>query len=214
MLLPDLAFNPPEADRMAAADDHKSVLHRYLRTGREALLWKLDGLGSYDARRPMTPTGTNVLGLVKHLTAVESGYFGVTFGRPFPEQLPWAEEDAEPNADMWATPDESREQVVGLYRRVWVHADATIDAVPLDGAGEVPWWPPERREVTLQQVLVHVVAETHRHAGHADVVRELVDGAVGLRDGNDNLPTTDVAWWSAYRERLEQLARDAADRWP
>ncbi|HET9443001.1 MAG TPA: DUF664 domain-containing protein, partial [Acidimicrobiales bacterium] len=98
---------------------------------------------------------------------------------------------------------------VGLYRRVWAHADATIEALDLDARGRVPWWG-EQGDTTLQRVLVHVVAETHRHAGHADLVRELVDGAAGLRDGSSNLPDADPAWWEAYRERVERAAREAA----
>ena len=129
------------------------------------------------------PTGTNLLGLVKHVASVEAGYFGETFGRPFAEPLPWLDEDAEPNADMWATAEESREDIVDLYRRVWAHSDATIDALALDAIGHVPWWPPERNEVTLHRILVHMIAETNRHAGHADIVRELIDGAAGLRAG-------------------------------
>src|SRR6186997_1203604 len=93
--------------------DPKKTLHRYLITGREALLWKLDGLSEYDVRRPMVPTGTNLLGLVKHVASVEVGYFGNTFSRPFDEPLPWFEDGAEPNADMWATAEESRERIVG-----------------------------------------------------------------------------------------------------
>ena len=92
-----------------AASDPKADLHRYLQIAREALLWKLDGLSEYDIRRPMVPTGTNLLGLVKHVASVELGYLGDTFGRPSGEPLPWFAEDAEPNADMWATADESRE---------------------------------------------------------------------------------------------------------
>jgi len=195
--------------RMSGSDP-KADLRRYLQIAREALLWKLDGLAEYDVRRPMVPTGTNLLGLVKHVASVEAGYFGATFGRPFPEALPWLEEDAEPNADMWATAEESREQVVGLYHRVWAHSDATIEALALDAVGHVPWWPPERSEVTLHRILVHMIAETDRHAGHADVVRELIDGAVGLRPDNDNLPPVDQAWWESYRERLEQVAQLAA----
>ncbi|MEA2499798.1 MAG: hypothetical protein QOH26_2203, partial [Actinomycetota bacterium] len=99
-------------------EDPKSALHRYLKRGREAVVWKLDGLGEYDLRRPLTPTGTNLLGLVKHLASVEAGYFGETFGRPFPEPLPWLEEGAEPNADMWATTEESRDDIVDFYQRV------------------------------------------------------------------------------------------------
>src|SRR6476619_4402958 len=121
---------------MAGADS-KQDLHRYLQIARDALLWKLDGLGEYDIRRPMVPTGTNLLGLVKHVASVEAGYLGDTFGRPFPEQLPWLEVGAEPNADMWATADESRAEIVGLYRRVWAHSDVTLDTLALDALGHV-----------------------------------------------------------------------------
>ena len=190
--------------------DPKSELRRYLQIAREALLWKLDGLAEYDIRRPMVPTGTNLLGLVKHVASVEAGYFGATFGRPFPEPLPWLDDDAEPNADMWATAEESREQVVGLYHRVWAHSDATIEALGLDALGHVPWWPPDVSEVTLHRILVHMIAETDRHAGHADIVRELIDGTVGLRPDNDNLPPADQAWWQSYRSRLEEVAQQAA----
>ena len=189
--------------------DPKAQLRRYLQDGRDALLLKLDGLSEYDARRPLVPTGTNLLGLVKHLVGVEAGYFGVTFGRPFGGPLPWLEDDAEPNADMWAAADESREQIVDLYRWVWAHADATIEALPLDAPGEVRWWRPESRVVTLHRILVHVIADTHRHAGHADIVRELIDGAVGRRWPNDNLPPVDPGWWESYRDRLERVAREA-----
>jgi uncharacterized damage-inducible protein DinB len=185
----------------------KTDLQGYLQRGREDLLWKLDGASEYDVRRPLTPTGTNLLGMVKHVASVEAGYLGDVFGRPFPEPLPWFDEGAEPNADMWATAEEDREQITGLYRRVWAHSDATVQALALDAPGRVPWWPEERRDVTLHRVLVHVIAETHRHAGHADIVRELVDGAVGLRQSSDNMPPADAAWWRDYRERLEQTAR-------
>lgn len=187
----------------------KADLRRYLQAGRDALLWKLEGLSERDVRRPLTPTGTNLLGLVKHLTGIELGYFGDTFARPPAEPAPGFGGDDEPNADMWATADESREQVVQLYRQAWAHADATIDALPLDAPGRVPWWPGERGAVTLHRVLMHVIAETHRHAGHADIVRELIDGQAGLRDGNDNLPVVDRQWWDTYRRRLEDVAREA-----
>jgi uncharacterized damage-inducible protein DinB len=187
----------------------KADLQRYLQTARDVLVWKLDGLSEYDARRPLTVTGTNLLGLIKHLAGVELGYFGDTFGRPFDEPLAWLRDDAEPNADMWATGDESREQIVGLYRRAWAHADATIDALGLDARGHVPWWPAERSEVTLHRILIHVIAETNRHAGHADIVREVIDGAAGLRKENDNLAPGDQTWWAGYRERLERVAQEA-----
>lgn len=190
--------------------DPKNDLHRYLQTARDALLWKLDGLSEYEIRRPLTPTGTNLLGLVKHLAGVEAGYFGEVFGRPFGEPMPWMEDDSEDNADMWATEDESRDDIIGLYRRVWQHADATIAALAIDATGRVPWWPDERSEATLHQVLVHVIAELNRHVGHADIVREIIDGAAGLRDGGLNLPSGDQKWWEDYRNRLEETARRAA----
>jgi hypothetical protein len=190
--------------------DPKTDLHRYLQDAREALLWKLDGLSEYNIRRPMVPTGTNLLGLIKHVASVELGYFGDCFGRPFSERLPWLEDDAEPNADMWATADESREQITGLYRRAWAHSDATIDALPLDAVGHVPWWPADRNEVTLHHILVRVATETARHAGHADIVRELIDGAAGWTPSQSNLPPGDQPWWQAHYDRVERSAQQAA----
>lgn len=189
--------------------DPKADFHRYLQEARDALLWKLDRLSEYDARRPLVPTGTNLLGLVKHVAGVELGYFGDTFGRPHHEPLPEFDPN-EPNADMWATAGESREQIIDLYHRAWQHSDATIDTLALDAIGYVPWWPAGRNEVTLHHILVRVTAETQRHAGHADIVRELIDGAVGLRDGRDNMPSGDAAWWERYRSGLERVAREAS----
>ncbi|WP_369251359.1 DinB family protein [Streptomyces sp. R41] len=192
----------------------KADLLHYLQDAREALLWKLDGLCEYDARRPLTPTGTNLLGLVKHVAGVELGYFGDTFGRQYFDEEPppwWYTQDAELNADMWATADESREQIVGLYQQAWEHSNATIETLSLDAIGHVPWWPEERQEVTLHHVLVRVTAETHRHAGHADIVRELIDGSAGELKGKDNMPPGDQAWWERYRRRLERVAHEAGN---
>ncbi|MEU8778674.1 DinB family protein [Streptomyces sp. NPDC048606] len=190
------------------ANDPKDDLHRYLDAARDAVVWKLEGLSEYDVRRPLTPTGTNLLGLVKHLAGVELGYFGPTFGRPHGESFPWHDEDAEPNADMWATADESREDVLGLYRRARAHADATIEALPLDAPGRVAWWG-EAGDVTLQRIMLHMTAETNRHAGHADIVRELIDGKAGMRAGNTNMPDAEETWYRAYRDKLEASAKAA-----
>ena len=119
----------------------KATLHEYLRTARDAVVWKLDGLSEYDIRRPVTPTGTNLLGLVKHLTIVEAWFFGATFERPFPEVLPSLDDEAEPDSDLWVTPDESRADVVTRYERARRHADATIDELDLGAVGRVPGWP-------------------------------------------------------------------------
>jgi len=159
-------------------DFAKAYLHSDLREVREVMLWKLEGLTEDEVRRPLVASGTNLLGLVKHLTLSESRYFGEVFGRPFPEAMPRWDDLAARGTDMWATEDESREDIVGRYRRVWAHSDATIDALPVDSPGVVPWWP--RPDVMLFNVLVHVLTETSRHAGHADILREQLDGATGV----------------------------------
>ncbi|WP_433802374.1 DinB family protein [Actinomycetospora sp. CA-084318] len=188
----------------------KTTLQRYLTRARDAVVWKLEGLGEYDVRRPLTPTGTNLLGLVKHLAIVESGYLGEVFGRPFADTVGWFEAHPEPEADLWAPAEESRADLLDLYARAAAHSDATIAALDLDAEGRVPHWPEERATVTLHQVLVHVIAETNRHGGHADIVRELVDGAAGLRRDNDNLGGLAAAQRQGHVARLERSARRAA----
>jgi uncharacterized damage-inducible protein DinB len=190
--------------------DGKRIIHGYLVRQRQALLAKLDGLSERDVRWPMTPTGTNLLGLVKHVASIELGYFGEVFERPSDIPLPWFDNDAEINADMWATAEESRDEIVTLYQRAAAHADATIEALALDSPGRVPWWPPEREQVTLQQIMVHVTAEIARHAGHSDILRELIDGNAGDNDGN--VPDQTAQEWASYRLRLEEAAAQAAQR--
>ena len=185
---------------------YKADLLHYLQGARGAMLWKLDGLTEYDARRPLTPTGTNLLGMVKHLARGEFGYFGEVFGRPSEVVAPWPE--GERAWESWALPTESRESVIALYREAWAHADATIAALPLDAVGRVPWWG-DGGEVTLHQSLVHMTAETQRHAGHADIVRELIDGAVGLLPTSTNVAPSDAATWAAHRDMVERNAREA-----
>lgn len=198
------------AGASAVDGDVKSHLHGYLQRVHEALLWKLDGLGERDARWPMTPTGTNLLGLLKHVVTVESEYFGSVFDRDFPEDLTWTADDAEDNDDMWAWPEETIGSVRALAERVWAHVDATIEDLGLDAPGRVPWWG-ENGEVTLGDVLVHVLAEVARHAGQADILREMVDGTAGLSARHRNLPGRDAQWWADYVRKLEKVAAEAAD---
>ena len=185
----------------------KQALQRYMMLAHEALLWKVEGVSEYDLRRPLVPTGTNLLGLVKHVATVEAGYLGDIFDRPFPEVLPWNAEDAADNADMWATADESSEYILDLYKRVWAHSDATIEALPLTTEASVPWWVPEANPVTLHRIILHMVTELNRHLGHADILRELIDGAAGMRADASNLPPGDAQWWADYRTTLEETAQ-------
>lgn len=192
---------------MADLDDHKGVLLHYLQEARDALVWKLDGLGERDVRLPRTPTGTNLLGMVKHCLNVEVGYFGPTFGRAFPtpeELVPEEAYEQDPQSDWYATEDETKDGLIDLYRRVWAFADETIEQLPLDARGRVPWWRPERQEVTLHRIVVHVTSDVTRHAGHADILREQHDSAAGLRAEVSNLP--DGYDWRAYVAKLTGLA--------
>lgn len=191
--------------------DDKAVLHHYLQSRRADLLAKLDGLSEYDVRRPLTPTGTNLLGLVKHVASVELDYLGEVFGRPADRSLPWFDDDAEPDADLWAAADETREEIIELHRLSAAHSDATIEALPLNAVGEVPWWPEGRRRVTLHQILVHMCVETAQHLGHADILRELIDGSAGQRPGDPNLSVRSADEWSDHRARIEASARQAEE---
>ncbi|MGW5425901.1 DinB family protein [Streptomyces sp. NPDC004059] len=148
----------------------KQTLHASLNRHRDAVLWKLDGLDDEQLRRPMTPSGTNLLGLVKHLACVEYGWFVETFGGE-PEPL-WFD----PHDDMRVTPEETTERIVAFYGRARAAADAVIAGLPLDTTGSPAW-----RDITvsLRWTLVHMVEETARHAGHMDILRELIDGATG-----------------------------------
>jgi hypothetical protein len=197
--------------------DVKGDLHSYLQGARETLLWKMEGLTEYDVRRPLTPTGTNLLGLVKHSAATELSYFGTVFGRTHEARprrvvgtLRRLAGANEANAGHWASPEETREEIVARYRDAWALADATITELPLEAPGKVPWWGKDGA-VTLHRVMVHVTAETQRHAGHADIVRELIDGSAGLLEGHSNLPGRDAEWWIEHHARVEQAARLAID---
>jgi hypothetical protein len=126
--------------------------------------------------------------MVKHLSIVEAWYLGKTFDRPFAEDLPWWDKGAEEQIDMWVTHAETRAEIVDRYRRVWLHADVTINDLPTDAPGHVPWWP--EPDVTLHTMLVHVLAETNRHAGHADIR---------------------AAWWDDLRGRIEEAVTFAGN---
>lgn len=192
------------------SDAQKEQLHRYLKNAREAVVWKVEGLSDYDVRRPLTPTGTNLLGLVKHLATGEAWYLGRTFGRPFEPHLPWWDDDQPEDGDLWATASESRDYILDTYRAACAHADETIRELDLDASGHVPWW--SQPDVTLHGVMVHVLAETSRHAGHADILREQLDGSAGLRAENSNLPARDEQAWADHRAQVEAAAREAQAR--
>jgi hypothetical protein len=189
----------------------KAHLHDHLRWVREALLWKLDGVSEYDIRRPLTATATNLLGLVKHNAIADSRYFGEVFDRPFPEPLPRWDDEGARGTDFWATEHETRDEIVELYRRVWAHTDATIEALALGALGYVPWW---QEEVSLFNVMVHRLSDATRHAGHADILREGLDGAVGVDAESQPLHGRDAPFWESRCAVVERAARTAAQNQP
>ena len=155
-------------------------LRRHLQRSRDDVVSALEGLSEYDVRRPLVPSGTNLLGLVKHLTGIELGYLGACVGRPSPVTLPWEDDgSAWESADMWATADQSRDYLLGLYHRAWEHSDES-----------------------LGELVVRVLDETAHHAGHCDIVRELIDG----RGGGDSGDLGDEEWWTTYAGRIQAAA--------
>jgi len=160
------------AQRVPFTGGEKESLRVSLARHRDAVLWKLDGLDDGSLRRQMTPSGTNLLGLVKHLGAVEYSWFVETFGRET-EALPFDDED--PNADLRVRPDETTEDVLAFYARARAAADRVIAEVDLDDTGTA-WF---GDAVSMRWVLIHMIEETARHAGHVDILRELIDGMTG-----------------------------------
>ena len=116
--------------------------------------------------------------------------------------------DEDPQADWYATADESVASVTDLYRRAWAFTDEAIDTLPLGTAGRVPWWR-YGSDVTLFRLVVHVTDETARHAGHADILRELTDHTVGLRDGEHQHPRVEGRRRSPSTSRSSRTSRSA-----
>jgi uncharacterized damage-inducible protein DinB len=160
------------ATRVPFLGDEKTSLHTSLDRHRDVVLWKIEGLDDEQLRRPMTPSGTSLLGLVKHLAAVEYAWFCSTFGRDT-EPLPFDDDD--PDADLRVTAAETTADVVDFYGRARSAADAVISELGMDDLGTA-WF---GDDVTLRWVLIHMIEETARHAGHMDIVRELIDGSTG-----------------------------------
>ena len=152
--------------------DETTVLMAAMQSHREVMVWKLDGLTDEQQRRTLVPSGTTLVGLVKHLANAEYGWFCETFGRP---TEPLTDISHDPEADMRAADGETTEEIVAFYRRSWSAADAAILELPLTGIGTSY----SGSTVSLRWVLVHMIEDTVRHAGHADILRELIDGSTG-----------------------------------
>lgn len=154
----------------------KESLHASLNRHRDIVLWKLEGLDDEQLRRPMVPSGTNLLGLVKHLASVQFGWFCDTFGRPS-EWIVWDPDDCD--ADARANPDESTADILAYFARSRTATDEVINDVDIDQAAVPPFGFTE--PVTLRWLLIHVLEDVVRHTGHMDIIRELIDGRTGFR---------------------------------
>ena len=163
--------------RVRLTGEEKASLRASLDRHRDVVRWKLEGLDDGQLRRPMTPSGTNLLGLVKHLASVEYGWFCETFGRAT-EPLPFVQ--ADPDADLRVEPHESTADILAFYDRANAAANQVIDELEVEDTGTA-WY---GETVSLRWVLIHMIEETARHAGHMDIVRELIDGATGDHPGS------------------------------
>jgi hypothetical protein len=166
----------------------KDELHESLRSARATNLQKAAGLSEYDLRRPLTPSGTNVLGVLKHLGGMEYGYLGEAFGRSLPREIP-GDEDLWGGADMWARPDESSSYILDWYHQSCTNADETIELLALDSPGFVEHFAEGHQTTALGAMMIRVLNEELRHGGHVDIIRELLDGTGDPR--NASVATTE-----------------------
>ncbi len=187
--------------------DVKSRLVRRVQRELESMVSKAEGISEYDARRPLVPSGSNILGILQHTSAVVLGYMTECFGQDAGWELPFFAPGAEDGADMWVAVDVPREHVLGLGRHTVRRVGDIGELLNLDSPGRVPWWKPENADVTFGELLVHVLAETSRHAGHVDILRELVDGSIGAFPGDPNVPALQDDDWVSHRARIEAIAR-------
>jgi hypothetical protein len=185
------------------SDALKGDLQHYLQQARESVVRTLEGLSEYDVRRPLVPSGTNLLGIVKHLIGIELSYLSTCVGRTPPMTLPWVEDGSIwESADMWATADESRDHLLDLYRAVWQLSDASLAELGLDAPGHVSWWSAGERDTTFGHLVVRVLEDTAQHAGQCDVIREMIDG----RTGSDATDIGNEEWWTAYVAKIQAAA--------
>ncbi|MGP5015737.1 DinB family protein, partial [Glutamicibacter ardleyensis] len=184
----------------------------YLNEARSTVLWKCEALSEELARRPMTPTGTHMLGIVHHLAVTEYGYFGECLGLlPNDDHVLELLQSEDSQIDFLPPADYSVQDVLELYRKSVAFAEAALDNLELASPAVIPWWSIHRHS-TVEHLIVHMIAETSRHAGQLDIVRELLDGQVGLREQALNLPSYSSAQWQEQYSHLQQLSQEVVQR--
>jgi len=202
-----LLFAEQPADYTRHMKNSKELLREYLNDARNAVIYKAQGLSDHLARKPLTPTGTHVLGVVHHLAITEYGYFGQCLGReinnPYVQELM---DSDDPQADFLPPAHFTAGDIIDFYQQAVAFCEQSIASLPLDAPAEVPWWI-RRRHTTLEQLMIHMIAETSRHAGHLDIVREQLDGFTGLRPEAPNLPPYSTTQWEQQYTKINQLSQ-------
>ena len=156
------------------AGDEKAMLSAFLDRYRETILWKLDGLTTEQASARLVPSASTLLGIVKHLAYVERGWFPIYFAGG-PVNYPWPENEPDQDIDFRVSATDTIESVSALYEQEIARSREIVDGASLDDLSKEQ----DRGPRTLRWIMVHMIEETARHAGHADILRELTDGAIG-----------------------------------
>jgi uncharacterized damage-inducible protein DinB len=152
--------------------NEKALLEAFLDFQRDTLLWKVSGLSEEQLRKVWTPSGMSLLGLVKHLAYVERNWFQNRFVK---RDLPVAWSADDPDGDFRIEPHETAESVIAFYRAEVAESKRIVAAAdPLDTIAQHP-----SRPHSLRRIIVHMIEETARHCGHADLMREYTDGQTG-----------------------------------
>jgi uncharacterized damage-inducible protein DinB len=154
--------------------DEKAMLSAFLDRYRETILWKLEGLTREQASARLVPSATTLLGIVKHLAYVERGWFPIYFAGE-PPSYPWPEDEPDQDIDFRVEPGDTIESISALYQQEIARSREVVDGASLDDLSKEQ----ERGPRSLRWIMVHMIEETARHAGHADILRELTDGAIG-----------------------------------
>lgn len=150
----------------------RELLDAFLDFHRATLLMKIDGLDDEQVRRQMTPSGVTLLGMVKHLAYVERDWFARVFAGQDVD-FPWADDD--PDADWRIEPSDTTQGIIDLYRREIDRSRALAAGASLEETARRN----DQGTISLRWLLIHMIEETARHNGHADLMREAIDGATG-----------------------------------
>jgi uncharacterized damage-inducible protein DinB len=161
-------IQPVDSTRSAS---ERELLVTFLDAQRAVILRKAAGVSDEDLRRTLTPTGLSLLGLIKHLAYVEQGWFQEGFlGEE--HDHPWTKED--PDADFRIEPSETTDAILAFYQAKVERSRQIVAAHSLDEIARKG-----RHQTSLRWIVLHMIEETARHAGHADLMRETIDGSTG-----------------------------------